>query len=264
MGPHAATILASPWTTALTAAVLLQAAFESFLDALAQPNVIYVLLILGFLGLFLELSAPGASVPGSIGAFFLILAALGLSQLTFDWRGALLMFVAFLLFLVDIFVPSLGALTVTGLALLVFGSYLLFDESQGPAVSRPLIWAMAVSLVALFVVIGGFALTVFRRKPATGREGLVGAVGTVRQSLDPDGFVFVSGELWQATAPGDSPASAAPIEPRTAVTVTGMDGLRLLVRRATAAEADDAGVAVIGDARPAPPSESGVPIPEAP
>jgi membrane-bound serine protease (ClpP class) len=240
----------------------LQTAFTSFLDALAQPNIIYVLLILGFLGLFLELSAPGTSVPGAVGVFFLILAVLGLSQLTFDWRGALLMFVAFLLFLADIFVPSLGALTVTGLALLVFGSYLLFDESQGAVVSRPLIWAMAASLVVLFVIIGGFALTVFRQKPATGREGLLGAVGTVRQSLDPDGFIFVSGELWQATAPGDSAASQPPIEPRTAVVVTGIDGLRVFVRRATAAEAESAGVAVIGDVRPAP--DPALTMPETP
>jgi hypothetical protein len=72
----------------------------------------------------------------------------------------------------------------------------------------------------------------------------------VRQLLDPDGVVFVSGELWQATAPGGSEAATPPIAERVPVTVTGMDGLRLLVRRATAAEAEAAGVAVIGDSRP--------------
>lgn len=264
MGPHSAVDFAPSLSFALPEVVLAQTPLDSASSALAQPNVIYVLLVLGFLGLFLELSAPGTSIPGAVGVVCLIVAAIGLSQLAFDWRGALLMLIAFLLFVADVFVPSLGALTVTGLALLVVGSYLLFDESQGPAVSRPLIWAVAVALVALFAVIGGFALTVLRRKPATGREGLIGVVGTVRQPLDPDGIVFVSGELWQATAPGDSAAAQPPIEPRTAVTVTGMDGLRIFVRRATAQEADDAGVAVIGDVRPSSARESSLPMPDTP
>jgi membrane-bound serine protease (ClpP class) len=233
-------------------------ALESAVGALADPNVAYLLLVLGFLGLFLELSSPGTSIPGALGVVSLILAAIGLSQLPFDWRGALLILVAFLLFFADIFLPSLGLLTLSGLALLVAGSYVLFDEAQGVFVNRVLIWAIAASLVGIFVVIGGFALSVWRRKPATGREGLVGVVGTVRRPLDPDGVVFVSGELWQATAPGDSDAAAPPIAERVPVTVTGMDGLRLLVRRATAAEMDAAGVAVIGDSRPLTTQEAGL------
>ena len=233
-------------------------AFESAIAALADPNVAYILLVLGFLGLFLELASPGTSIPGAIGVVCLILAAIGLSQLPFDWRGALLILVAFLLFFADIFLPSLGLLTLSGLALLVAGSYVLFDEAQGLFVSRPLIWAIAVSLVGLFVVIGGFALSVWRRKPATGREGLVGAVGTVRKALDPDGVVFVSGELWQATAPGDTPAATPPIAERIPVTVTRMDGLRLLVRRATEAEVEAAGVAIVGDLRPTTSQEPGL------
>jgi membrane-bound serine protease (ClpP class) len=237
-------------------------ALESALGALADPNVAYILLVLGFLGLFLELSSPGTSIPGAIGVICLILAAIGLSQLPFDWRGALLILVAFLLFFADIFLPSLGLLTLSGLALLVAGSYVLFDEAQGVFVNRPLIWAFAVGLVGMFVVIGGFALSVWRRKPATGREGLVGTVGTVRKALEPDGVVFVAGELWQATAPGDSTAAGTPIPERVPVTVTGMDGLRLLVRRATATEVNAAGVAVIGDVRPATNQEPGLSLVE--
>src|SRR5215207_4351701 len=224
---------------------------DTAVRALADPNVAYLLLVLGFLGLILELSSPGTSLPGAIGVICLILAAIGLSQLPFDWRGALLILGAFLLFFADIFVPSLGLLTLSGLALLVAGSYVLFDEAQGVFVNRSLIWAIAAGLVGIFLVIGGFALTVWRRKPATGREGLVGVVGTVRRPLNPDGVVFVSGELWQATAPGDSDAAEPPIPERVPVTVTGMDGLRLYVRRATATEVEAAGVAVIGDSRPA-------------
>jgi membrane-bound serine protease (ClpP class) len=237
---------------------------DSAVGALADPNVAYLLLVIGFLGLFLELSSPGTSIPGVIGVICLILAAIGLSQLPFDWRGALLILVAFLLFFADIFVPSLGLLTLSGLALLVAGSYMLFDEAQGVFVNRSLIWAIAAGLVGIFLVIGGFALTVWRRKPATGREGLVGVVGTVRRPLNPDGVVFVSGELWQATAPGDTVEAVPPIAERVPVTVTGMDGLRMFVRRATAAEAEAAGVAVIGDSRPTTSQEAGIPLTDSP
>jgi membrane-bound serine protease (ClpP class) len=229
-----------------------QTVFDSAMRALADPNVAYVLLVLGFLGLFLELSHPGTGIPGAIGVACLFLAAIGLAQRPFEWQGAVLILLAFLLFAADLFLPSLGALTVAGLALLVGGSFLLFDPSRGIAVAQPLVWSVAAALVVLFALIGGLALAVLRQKPATGREGLIGAVGTVRQALNPDGLVFVNGELWLATASGDSPAAAAPIETRVPVTVTSMDGLRLFVRRATASEVADAGVAVIGDRRPAP------------
>jgi membrane-bound serine protease (ClpP class) len=248
MSPLLALLVPAP--SALQSTVAQQTSVDSLIGALANPNVAYLLLTLGFLGLFLEFSTPGASIPGAAGAIFLILAAIGISQLPFDWRGGLLILIAFLLFFADIFVPSLGLLTLGGLTLLVAGSYVLFDESRGVVVSRPLIWGVAVGLVAMFAIIGAFAVSVFRRKPATGREGLIGAVGTVRQRLHPDGIIFVSGELWQATATGETPESASPIDARVPVTVTGMDGLRLFVRRATAKEADAAGVAMIGDRRP--------------
>ena len=150
-------------------------------------------------------------VAGAIGVVCLFLASVGLAQLPFEWQGALLILVAFLLFTADIFLPSLGALTVAGLALLIGGSFLLFDQTQGVAVSQPLVWSVAAALLALFALIGGLALAVLRRKPATGREGLIGTVGTVRQALNPDSFVFVKGELWLATAAGDGPAGTPPI-----------------------------------------------------
>lgn len=243
---------------------LMQSGVNSTLGFLADPNVAYVLLVLGFLGFFLELATPGTTVPGAIGLVCLILAAIGLSQLPFDWRGALLILVAFLLFFADLFLPSLGLLTITGLLLLIAGSYVLFDPNSGATISRPLIWSIAVALVALFAVIGGFALSVLRRKPATGREGLIGAVGTVRKSLDPDGTVFVRGELWQATAAGDTVAADPPIGPRVAVAVTRVDGLRLFVRRATASEIGAAGVAVVGDVPATANPEAALPLADTP
>jgi membrane-bound serine protease (ClpP class) len=200
-------------------------------EFLADPNVAYVLLILGFLGFFLELSAPGTSVPGIVGAVSLVLAAIGLSALPFQWQGAILIALAFVLFIADIFLPSLGALTVGGFAALVAGSYLLFDDGGTVYISRPLIWAVTVMLIGLF-------------------------------ALNPDGMVFVAGELWQATAAGDRRASLPPIEANVPVTVTGVDGLRIFVRRATPAEVEAAGVAVIGDSRPAIAHDAIRPVPE--
>ena len=244
----------------LPLALLLQRATDvhPLLAVLADPNIAYILLSLGFLGLFLELAAPGASVPGVLGAICLALAAIALWQLPFDWRGALMILVAFILLFVDLFVPSLGLLTVGGLALMVAGSYVLFDESQGVAIYRPLIWAVAILLGLMFAAIGGFALAVLRRKPTTGREGMMGMVGTVRQTLDPDGMIYIDGALWQATIAENSAESSTPISERTPVTVTGIDGLRLFVRRATAEEASRAGVVVIGDRRAV------IPEPDAP
>lgn len=231
---------------------LLQQASEvhPLLAVLADPNVAYVLLSLGFLGLFLELAAPGASVPGVLGAICLTLAAIALWQLPFEWRGVLMILVAFILLLIDLFVPSLGLLTIGGLALMVAGSYVLFDESTGVAISRPLIWGVAILLGLMFAVIGGFALAVLRRKPVTGREGMVGMIGTVRQTLDPDGMIYIDGALWQATANSIDPDTTPTIHERVPVTVTGIDGLRLFVRRATAEEAEGAGVVVMKDQRP--------------
>lgn len=236
---------------ALPIATLLQEITDAhpLLAVLADPNVAYILLSLGFLGLFLELAAPGMSVPGVLGAICLALAAIALWQLPFEWLGVLMILVAFVLLLIDLFVPSLGLLTVGGLALIVAGSYVLFDESQGVSIYRPLIWGVAILLGLMFAAIGGFALAVLRRKPATGREGMVGMVGTVRQTLDPDGMIYIDGALWQATATPDDPETTPIIHERVPVAVTGIDGLRLFVRRATAEEAASAGVVVIGDRR---------------
>lgn len=234
-------------------AILLQQTTElhPIIAVLADPNVAYILLSLGFLGLFLELAAPGTSVPGVLGAICLTLAALALWQLPFDWRGALMILIAFILLFVDLFVPSLGLLTIGGLGLMVAGSYVLFDASQGVEIYRPLIWGVAIGIGLMFAAIGGFALAVLRRKPTTGREGMIGMVGTVRQPLHPDGMIYIDGALWQASIAADAPDAAA-IRERVPVTVTGMDGLRLYVRRATAEEAERAGVVVMGDRRPAP------------
>jgi membrane-bound serine protease (ClpP class) len=212
------------------------------LTLLATPTIAYMLLTLGGLGLFLELSQPGATIPGVAGAISLLLGLYGLGTLPVNWAGALLIGLAFVLFIADIFVPSLGTLTIGGVVAFIIGSNMLIDESAGAGLEIPqaLIWGTAGLLVALGLVIGAFVAKSHLSRPATGREGLVGAIGLTRRSLDPDGMVFVGGEFWQATA-----VEQAPIPTNAPVAVTGIDGLRLLVRRATAIEAATAGVAIL-------------------
>ena len=249
-----------------TAGATVEPVERGFLDHLLQllsdPTIAYLLVSLGTIALFFELTNPGAIVPGVVGALALLLGLYGLGTLPVNWAGLLLIGLAFALLVADLYVPSFGALTLGGLVSFVLGSYLLLgsDAPSGLRISPIVIWTVSGLLLAFFLALGGLALATRFRKPATGREGLVGTVGTVRQRLNPDGVVFVAGELWQATALATLPPGTLPIEPETAVAVTGLDGLRMVVRPATAAEVAASGVSTVGDrlhgpAEPADPSE---------
>lgn len=234
---------------------------DGLFQLLADPTIAYLLLSLGGLGLFLELSNPGTTLPGVIGGLGVLLGLFGLGTLPVNWAGVLLIAFAFLLFVVDLFVPSFGTLTVGGVIAFVLGSFLLIDGGAAPglAIAPAVIWTMTALLVGFFVLVGAAVLRARWRTPTTGREGLIGAVGTVRRPLAPDGMVFVAGELWQATLVGGDGGRALPVG--TPVAVSGIDGLRLLVRPATAPEAASAGVAAIDDAPPAETTPFPNPIP---
>ena len=227
---------------------------EQFLQLLADPTIAYILLSLGSLGLFLELSNPGAILPGVVGGLFLLLALYALGTIPVNWAGVLLIGFAFLLFAVDLFVPSFGTLTVGGLVSFVLGSYLLVAEGAPPGyeVSPAVIWTTTALLLGFFLFLGAAVLRARLRRPATGREGLRGHVGTVRRPLAPDGFVFLDGELWHATAV-DLPAGAE-VPVGTPVAVVAVDGLRLRVRPATAAET------AADTARPVPDPRAVIPV----
>jgi len=214
---------------------------DQFLQLLADPTIAYILLSLGSLGLFLELSNPGAILPGVVGGLFLLLALYSLGTIPVNWAGVLLIGFAFLLFAVDLFVPSFGSLTIGGLVSFVLGSYMLVAEGAPPGydVAPAVIWTSTALLLGFFLVIGGAVLRARLRRPSTGRESLTGQVGVVRQALTPDGFVFLAGELWHATVATPDPDTAVPVG--TAVTVVAVEGLRLKVRVATGAEVTTAG-----------------------
>jgi membrane-bound serine protease (ClpP class) len=225
---------------------------DQLLHLLSDPTIAYILLSLGSLGLILELSNPGAVVPGVVGGLCLLIALYGLGTLPVNWAGVLLIGFGFLLLALDVFVPSFGTLTIGGIIAFIFGSHLLVGGNvPGLEIAPAVIWTMSALLVGFFIFIGGSVMTSAFRRPKTGRESIVGAIGVARQPLDPDGMVFATGELWQATLEG---GTGQRLPAGTPVAVTAIDELRLIVRPATAAEAADAGVVVIDDRPPAAPA----------
>lgn len=202
--------------------------WKKVLDTLIDPNLIVLFMSIGTLGLIVELWNPGLIFPGTVGAICLILGLFGLQVLPISVAGLLLMLLAFAFFAAEAFVPSHGALTVAGSVCFVIGALLLFEPAGDTyKVSLPAVLAIAATLTLTMAVVA-FKIVQVRRAPVvTGTSELMGQVGVVRQALDPEGLVFVHGELWRAQTEGD------PLPPGTTVQVNGIeDGLVLEVARA--------------------------------
>ncbi len=198
---------------------------DRILDAVSNPNVAYILLILGFYGLIFELSNPGSILPGVVGGICLILAFFALQTLPVNYAGLLLILFALILFIAEIKVHSFGLLTVGGVISMVLGSLMLIRTSaEFMRVSWTTIIPAVIVTVAFFAFALGMALKARLKRPTTGQEGLVGEVGTARTRLAPQGKVFVHGEYWNAT--GDEP-----IETGEAVVVVEVHGMRLTVSK---------------------------------
>jgi len=174
---------------------------QELFNIISDPNVAYMLLMLGILGIFFEISQPGVVLPGAIGALALLLAFLGFQTLPVNYIGGLLILLAIILFILEIKVASYGMLTVGGLISLAFGSLILVD-SPAPylQISRAVIAATVmvcggfVSLVLLFVV------RVQKSRFVSGLEGMIGERGRAVTPLTPSGRVYVHGEYWDAHA----------------------------------------------------------------
>jgi membrane-bound serine protease (ClpP class) len=180
---------------------------RGFLGVLADPNVTYLLLGLGWLGLLFELMHPGAVLPGVVGAICLVLSLYGLSVLPVNFAGLALIFLAVVFFILEIKVASYGMLIVAGVVCLVVGSLMLF-KSPEPALRVSVELIAMISAFSLLVV--GFLVSMAlraRRLPVrSGLEGMIHEIGTARSPLAPRGKVFVHGEIWDAvTAEGDGP-----------------------------------------------------------
>jgi membrane-bound serine protease (ClpP class) len=169
------------------------------LNIISNPNVAYILLILGFYGLFFELSNPGAFLPGIAGGICLILAFFAFQVLPINYAGLLLILFAIVLFIVEMLTPTFGFLTTGGIIAMILGSLMLIG-SPAPflRLSWQIILPVTLATAAFFLFALGMALRTRLRRPTTGQQGLVGEIGTAETRLKPEGKVFLHGELWNA------------------------------------------------------------------
>jgi membrane-bound serine protease (ClpP class) len=205
---------------------------ESVLNRLADPNIMYLLMIAGLLGLYFEFAHPGVYLPGVIGAICLLLALASFQVIPINLAGLLLILLGGGLVISEAFITSYGVLGIGGVIAFVLGSLFLVDTSEtNLQVNRAIIVGAAVAFSAMVLGISYVVLSERRVRSTTGREGLVGEVGEVREPITPGtpGRVFVHGEIWRAV-------SDAPLAAGTRARVTAVTGLEIVVRPFNPAE----------------------------
>lgn len=173
------------------------------LNALSDPNIAYVLMILGIYGLFFELASPGAIFPGVVGAICLILAFYAFQTLPVNYAGLLLIILGIILFIAEIKIVSYGLLSVAGVISMVLGSIMLMKvDAPFFRISWLIILPAALMTALFFAVAIGLAVKAHRLQPLSGSEGLVGEQGEAASDIAPEGKVYVHGEIWDARSDG--------------------------------------------------------------
>ncbi len=198
---------------------------EQFLRLLADPNIGFILLNIGIIGILAELYNPGLILPGVVGGIALILGLASFAIVEVNAAGLLLIGLAVVMFIADIKVPGQGVLTFGGVISFIFGAILLTSR-QAPflRISLQLILGVAAVLAAFFLFAVGAGMRAQRAAVRSGTEGLMGATGVARTALEPEGMVYVQGEMWTARA------DSGTIGEGSRVQVVGLEGLRLRVR----------------------------------
>ena len=196
---------------------------QGILAAISDPNISYILLLIGLAGLYFELSTPGAILPGVIGGISLLLAFFGLSTLPVNYTGILLIIFGVILFIAEIKVMSHGMLTIGGIISLIMGSLLLFDTTE-PAlrISLQVLIPAVVAASAFFIVVITLAIKAQLRKHFSGVEAMIGIEAEAVTDIANEGKVFLKGEYWKA-------ASEKPIKKGAKVRILRVDSLNLLV-----------------------------------
>jgi membrane-bound serine protease (ClpP class) len=182
---------------------------QKFLLTISNPNLAYILLMLGLLGLYFEFSNPGAILPGVLGGLCLLVAIFSFQILPINYVGLILILLSIGLFILELKIQSYGILSVGGVLAMVIGSIMLIDApipELRPSLMFIIPVAIGLSLIFLFLII--LAVRVHMRKALTGKEGLIGKIGVAQTDLNPEGKVFVHGEIWNAEAQQDIPQGA--------------------------------------------------------
>ena len=174
---------------------------QKFLLTISNPNLAYILLMLGMLGLYFEFSNPGAILPGVLGGISLLLAIFSFQILPINYVGLILILLAIGMFILDIKIQSYGILSVGGVIAMVIGSIMLIDApipELRPSLKYIIPVAIGISLIFIFLIV--LALRAHTKKAFTGKEGLIGEIGMTLTDIKPEGKIFVHGEIWNAEA----------------------------------------------------------------
>jgi membrane-bound serine protease (ClpP class) len=200
---------------------------DKFLALISDPNVAYLLMMAGMLGVFFELSNPGAILPGVIGGICLILAFYAFQSLPVNWAGLLLILFGVVLLIAEIKVVSHGVLAIGGVIAMLLGSLMLYDtpETTGIRLSWYVIGPAVGTTAGLVFFAVSMGIRALYRPSVTGESAMVGRRAVVRSALAPEGQVLIDGELWRAVSPDGR------IEAGEAVQITAVDGLTLTVTR---------------------------------
>ncbi|MDP9131660.1 MAG: nodulation protein NfeD [Nitrospirota bacterium] len=195
-----------------------------FLKTLSDPNIAYLLMTLGTVGLIAELYNPGAILPGVVGAVSLILAFYSLQSLPVNYAGVLFFILGIVMLILEATVTSFGLLAIGGIVSMFLGSVMLIKtDAQFLQISWSIILPVVTLAAGLTLFMVGMGMKAMRRPAVTGREEMVGMVGIVKTALAPQGQLAVHGELWEAV-------SELPLQPGEEAEVTGIEGLRLSVK----------------------------------
>ncbi|MDD3539391.1 MAG: nodulation protein NfeD [Candidatus Caldatribacteriota bacterium] len=200
---------------------------DLFLHSLTNPNIAYILLFLGIFGILGEFNNPGALFPGIFGSICLILAFVAFQMIAINFAGFILIALGIIFFIFEMYTPTFGLLTAGGIISLILGSFMLTkDLAPYLKISTGIILTMVLATAGFFI----FALTkgikIQRKKPIFGKESMIGMIGTARTDLNPNGQVFLHGEIWQATTSDEKP-----VKKGEQVIVEALDGLRLIVKK---------------------------------
>ncbi len=193
------------------------------LEVITDPNIAYILLLIGIYGIFFELYNPGVILPGVVGVICLILGFYALQMLPVNYAGLGLILFGVILFIAEIKITSYGLLSVSGVISLLMGSIMLIDSTEEfMRISWSVIIPGVVFTALFFLFVIGLGFRAQSRRKVTGSEGMVGEIGVTETDIDPEGKVAIHGELWTAT-------SREPIAAGTKVRVTAVDNLELEV-----------------------------------
>lgn len=199
---------------------------EEFLRLIFNPNIAYILFLVGIYGLIFEIRSPGAIIPGVLGALCIILAFYSFSALPINYAGIALIILGIVMFVMEVLTPTFGPLTIGGIVSMFIGSMMLINtDASFLQISRPLIFAAVGTTAAFFIFAIGATIKAMKRKPITGKEGLTGMTGKVVSDTSPtEGKVFIRGEYWNAV-------SDKKIKKDSEIEVIEVNGLTLKVKK---------------------------------